>query len=577
MKPFWRSLLPGSRPEQTAGWDEVAVLKERILQTFAVISLVIGIAVLALVMPTYLRLQQWLLIFAYVSCLFGMILVTFGRHLAYSIRVGIVLAVMYAIGLGSLIVYGLSGNGPVMMVGFVALAAIFLGNKGAVTGTMVAIATMTTVGLLMVSQKILLPSIEIQANAGLLADWINRILVISLLGVTLIIAMSTLTMGLRQALFEQKRVSQELSQGHEVIQQQLSEQSIAFKAQWTQLETAQKLTREISQITDLADVLNRSVEMIRSEYHFDFAAIYLIDAHGDHAALRSAAGVGSDAMVAQAPRIILNESHPVALTIRNQATRLMQDVAMEPFYLRNPLLPETRAELIIPLFASNKVIGVLDVQNNLRRSMNTNDVNSVQVVCEYLAAAIDKALLIQNLTIDVEEMRENYRLSVQTAWDEFHRKSRRSFSYRIHQGVIDTGALSYPQTGLSSSNEKQVEQTAAISQKELPGSTISVPIRLRDTQLGTLDLRFNTEKVPGHLLKLLEDVSDRLALALENARLVEENQINHARDQLVHEISTQVQAEANIDKVLRIVATELGRSMGVSDVVVQLREFDHPS
>ena len=45
-----------------------------------------------------------------------------------------------------------------------------------------------------------------------------------------------------------------------------------------------------------------------------------------------------------------------------------------------------------------------------------------------------------------------------------------------------------------------------------------------------------------------------------------------ARDQTVGEISTKLRAEADIDNVMRIVAAELGRSLGVSNVTVQLRE-----
>ena len=98
-----------------------------------------------------------------------------------------------------------------------------------------------------------------------------------------------------------------------------------------------------------------------------------------------------------------------------------------------------------------------------------------------------------------------------------------------------------------------------------------MPIKLRQEVIGVLDIRVQAETVSKELLELLEVTSNRLALALENARLVETVQIRVDRERLVSEISNRVRASTDVDGILRTTAAELGRRLGVSEVVVQLR------
>jgi len=68
----------------------------------------------------------------------------------------------------------------------------------------------------------------------------------------------------------------------------------------------------------------------------------------------------------------------------------------------------------------------------------------------------------------------------------------------------------------------------------------------------------------------LEAAADRLALALENARLMEEVKSRAESDRLVSEVSNRVRSATNVDNVLKTAASELGRSLGINEVVVHL-------
>ena len=73
---------------------------------------------------------------------------------------------------------------------------------------------------------------------------------------------------------------------------------------------------------------------------------------------------------------------------------------------------------------------------------------------------------------------------------------------------------------------------------------------------------------------MLKTITDRLALALENARLFEENQNRAEREKLIGDISAKVRSSTNLDNVLSIAAAEIGQSLGISEVLVQLKTIE---
>ncbi len=101
---------------------------------------------------------------------------------------------------------------------------------------------------------------------------------------------------------------------------------------------------------------------------------------------------------------------------------------------------------------------------------------------------------------------------------------------------------------------------------------LAVPIKLRNQVLGVVDIRFQSASVSPELISLIEAAVNRLAVSLENARLLEEIQYRAERERLVSEISTKVRAAADVDTVWRTAIQEIGRSLGVSEVMIQLRK-----
>ncbi len=574
MISFFKSIWPTTIPANFKDSDEISVLRERILQSFSLIALGIGLIVLVLVVPTFFQLQRWGVIGVYSSSLLGLFAVSFIRRLPYLIRGLVVLIVVYTISLGSLLIYGLSGNGPLLLTGFVALSAIILGERPGTASGIITFGTMAVSGYLMLNNIHPLPPIETQSNVPSLFDWINHTLIVTLIAAIFNISLSVLVRGLRNALAEQKQIGTALAQERNLLEERVSERTIELERRAFEIETASKFARDISQINDLDELLERAVDMIQSEYHLYHAGVYLTESHHEYATLHRGSGEAGRTMVAMDHRIPLSDAQPVALAIVKNEVRLTQDVLNDPLFVRNPLLAETRAQVAIPLVADGQVIGAVDAQSNIRRFFKPNDVRSLQVTTDQLAVAIQKALVVQQLSSALTEMNETHLRESREAWQGFHRAARRNFSYRIRQGKVESGPISLADNSEAIETGKAAIQKFTDSQSGFPYTLITIPIKSRDLMLGSLKLRFNSGQLSSNIIDLLESVASRLALAIENARLIEENQMKAARDQTVGDISAKVRAETDIDKVMLLVAAELGRSLGVSDVIVQLREYE---
>ena len=94
--------------------------------------------------------------------------------------------------------------------------------------------------------------------------------------------------------------------------------------------------------------------------------------------------------------------------------------------------------------------------------------------------------------------------------------------------------------------------------------------QLRGQMLGTLNLHFQGGDIPAQTIKVVEEAAYRLALALENARLIQDAQRLAAREKQVNIITAQVQRSTDIEIVLQNAVRELGNTLGVPRAFIQI-------
>ncbi|RME32285.1 MAG: GAF domain-containing protein [Thermoflexia bacterium] len=102
------------------------------------------------------------------------------------------------------------------------------------------------------------------------------------------------------------------------------------------------------------------------------------------------------------------------------------------------------------------------------------------------------------------------------------------------------------------------------------GTLLAVPMKLRGQVVGVLNLRFAAPEVSPDTVGVVEAIADRLALALENARLLEETRRHAERDRRIAEITARVRASLDPETILHTALRELGQALGADRVMVRL-------
>ena len=569
---FLQSTNPAQTPAGIDPQNTLMVFRERVLQ-----SILLGMIVVATVayfgaMSVVFPRQVWTAVIIYTLCYVTLIILAFWRNLNYYLRAILFLMVLSVVAFTTLSQFGMSGVGRLLLIPVPVLGALTLGITGGILTTLYASLGHFIIGVLMVNGNIPAPSIQIQANAARISDWNTSSLLFLLVAALMIVGLNLLSSNLDRAIKQQTRLAEDLATERDTLDQRVDERTHQIRRRETELFAASRLAHEIATSTDLDDLLDKSADMIRDTFGFYHAGIFLLDEKKEYAVLRSATGEAGRIMLARNHRLKVGEVGIVGFVVNRGEPRITMDVQQDSFHFKNPILPETRAEMAIPMRMGSEIMGALDVQSTQPNAFTADDTRMFQTIADQLAIAIDKARLVQKLQASIEEMEKSYRQTTRQGWQSYVRASRRHYSFRYNQQALEAGVLETPEVHEARQQNQLVVKTIPAEQPDQnPVSVIAVPIKLRQEVIGVLDIRVQAETVSKELLELLEVTSNRLALALENARLVETVQIRVDRERLVSEISNRVRASTDVDGILRTTAAELGRRLGVSEVVVQLR------
>ncbi len=158
------------------------------------------------------------------------------------------------------------------------------------------------------------------------------------------------------------------------------------------LEVAAEVAQQISNVLDLDELLIQFVELTRKSFNLYHAQVYLLD--GEQSTLIMEAGSGDAGRRMKQSEHKIEFDAPaslVARAARSQEPVVINDVEHALDHLPNPLLPDTRSEVALPMLIGNKLMGVLDVQSDRVNRFSEGDIRTLNVLADQMAVAVNNA------------------------------------------------------------------------------------------------------------------------------------------------------------------------------------------
>lgn len=339
-----------------------------------------------------------------------------------------------------------------------------------------------------------------------------------------------------------------------------------------QIRLASEVARDAAAARNLEQALELSVNLMQARLGFYHVALFLIDEQREYVLLRAAAGDRAEQVLRQGFRVKVGGQGAVGQVTAAGRPYHVRDTEEDPIYVKQPLLPETRSELMLPLQARDEIIGAIGVLSREANAFDESDIAVLQTMIGQLAATIQNARLLTKMQQTVQELEIASERYTREAWGAVSRRVGRVPGYR-YRGLDVEPAHEYPEEASTKTawrRGRSVVTTQSEGNNHNGTNAAAIPIKFRDQVIGMFKLSSKESAISSQTLSLVEETAERLALALENARLLEETQRRAAREQLTSDIATQVRASLDLDAILKATVRELGQALGTERVSIEM-------
>jgi GAF domain-containing protein len=375
-----------------------------------------------------------------------------------------------------------------------------------------------------------------------------------------------------------------------------------------QLKTAAEISRDVSGSLIVDDLLQKSVNLIRDQFNYYHAAIFLVDKTGEYASIREASGDVGGKMKASGHKLKVGSSSVIGHVTSKGEPLVVNDTNRSPIHLPNPLLPETRAETGVPIKVGDRIIGALDVQSRRPFDFSDETVGILQIVADQIAVAfvnselfaeaqerlsqhrllhhvttaaassttIDEALnsAVQGLqvTLGGDQIaimmadRENKTLEVKSA-----------IGYMDNEVYTVKIPFSAGITGWAATNRQPVRINDVTKDPRYIGisshirSEMAIPLIYRNEVLGVLNVESpKADAYSENDEEMLGTLGGSLAAIIAHSRLLEQFRQQVEFDRLLYEITTKIRRSSNINSILETTANELNKTLGARRAMIKI-------
>ena len=363
-----------------------------------------------------------------------------------------------------------------------------------------------------------------------------------------------------------------------------------------QLQTTAEIARDTSASLDIDELLRSSINLIRDRFGFYHASVFLLDQFNEYAELRESTGEAGKVLKENKHKLAVGSQSVVGQATLTNTPQIINDVTAAENYYPNPLLPETRSELAIPLSIGNQVLGAIDVQSFDKDSFRNEDVQILQILADQLATAVMNANLFSQTTENLRQYQFLQEITSSVAASGspeeailttvtqlrhtmpdfelavFTQISPQTFELKASAGLSDEeerdfSVISMGEGIVGEAAQKREfilrERIADKDKKEDYRSELAAPILYQNRILGVLYARTeNPERVNENYQEFFQALVGSLGSIISNSDLIQRIRIQIERQKLIYDVTTKIRRSVDFETILQTSATEIGRHLG---------------
>ena len=353
------------------------------------------------------------------------------------------------------------------------------------------------------------------------------------------------------------------------LEQRVADRTRDLEGQTLRLRVAAEIARDATSVRDLQELLSQTAELICNRFGFYHTGIFLIDNDKEYAVLVASPTEAGNKMIENNHKLRVGETGIVGRVAATGEPRVTLNTGGDAVYFNNPYLSNTRSEMSLPLKVENNVIGVLDVQSDQPEAFTDDDVAIMQILADQLATAIERTRLLQEVERNLKELESAYGRFTNENWNKLSAEGlTHSRGYRFDNIRVE------PITELPELADTAIKTGTIIhSNGSNPGTDkehkVALPIKLRGQTIGVISLKLK-EGYDSNTLSIVELAAERLASAMESARLYEEARLRADREQAIAQVTSAISASTNYEEILQTTVREIGNTLRDTEVIIQI-------
>ena len=368
-----------------------------------------------------------------------------------------------------------------------------------------------------------------------------------------------------QAFNIEREITEQLQRQRRELEDLVAQRTRGLERRAIQLQTTSDIAKMASELNNPQALMEQAIELIRARFGFYHASIFTMDETGNWANLAASTGEAGKQMMTRQHRLAVGSASIIGWVTANRLPRIAHDVEADPYHFKNPLLPETRSELAVPLLVGQRLLGTLDVQSTEANIFSEDDVRALEAIASELSVTIDSTRIQQSLQNRLERLEAGSRKQLQDAWQQI---GRQTIVPTIH---LDTsGERIAPQEERFVLTEQAYQEAQTVVSEN--GLELAVPVNVRGESIATITARrpAGTEPWNEEEIALVEAIASQAALALESARQRVEEDRRLLELEVINRVSQAVSQMLRLDSVYRIVQRQLAQIMGDVEIAVAI-------